>query len=93
MFAKKPHSTSEIAKLTHPKQIVGVATKIGLNADELEFYGNFKAKVVLGVLQRLKARPDGKLVLVTAITPTKHGEGKTCISIGLTQALGRLKKR
>lgn len=93
MFAKKPHSTSEIAKLTHPKQIVGVATKAGLNADELELYGNFKAKVVLGVLQRLKARPDGKLVLVTAITPTKHGEGKTCVSIGLTQSLGRLKKR
>jgi formate--tetrahydrofolate ligase len=93
MFAKKPHSTSEIARLTHPKQIVGVATKAGLNADELELYGNYKAKVVLGVLQRLKARPDGKLVLVTAITPTRHGEGKTCVSIGLTQALGRLKKR
>ncbi|OGX35691.1 MAG: formate--tetrahydrofolate ligase [Omnitrophica WOR_2 bacterium RIFCSPLOWO2_12_FULL_51_24] len=93
MFAKKPHSTSEIAKLTHPKQIVGVATKAGLNADELELYGNFKAKVTLAVLQRLKQRPDGKLILVTAMTPTKHGEGKTCVSIGLTQALGRLKKR
>lgn len=93
MFAKKPHSTSEIAKLTHPKQIVGVATKAGLNADELELYGNFKAKVTLAVLQRLKQRPDGKLILVTAMTPTRHGEGKTCISIGLTQALGRLKKR
>ncbi|MFA5338989.1 MAG: formate--tetrahydrofolate ligase [Candidatus Omnitrophota bacterium] len=93
MFAKKPHSTSEIARLTHPKQIVGVATKAGLNADELELYGNFKAKITLAVLQRLKQRPDGKLILVTAMTPTKHGEGKTCISIGLTQALGRLKKR
>ncbi|MDD4879300.1 MAG: formate--tetrahydrofolate ligase [Candidatus Omnitrophica bacterium] len=93
MFTKKPHSTSEIARLTHPKQIVGVATKAGLNADELELYGNFKAKITLSVLQRLKQRPDGKLILVTAMTPTKHGEGKTCISIGLTQALGRLKKR
>lgn len=93
MFSKKPHSTSEIARLTHPKQIVGVATKAGLNADELELYGNYKAKVTLGVLQRLKQRPDGKLILVTAVTPTKRGEGKTCVSIGLTQALGRLKKR
>ncbi len=93
MFAKKPHSTVEIARLTHPKQIVGVATKAGVNADELELYGNYKAKVNLGVLQRLKQRTDGKLILVSAMTPTKHGEGKTCISIGLTQALGRLKKR
>lgn len=77
----------------HPKQILGVAAKAGINGDELELYGNYKAKVSLGVLQRLKQRPDGKLILVSAMTPTRHGEGKTCISIGLTQALGRLKKR
>ena len=90
---KKPHSTTEIAKLTHPKQILGLAIKAGINGDELDLYGNYKAKVSLGVLQRLKQRPDGKLILVSAMTPTRHGEGKTCISIGLTQALGRLKKR
>lgn len=93
MFIKRPHSTIEIARLTHPKQILGLATKAGINGDELELYGNYKAKVSLGVLQRLKQRPDGKLLLVSAMTPTKHGEGKTCISIGLAQALGRLKKR
>ena len=93
MFIKKPHSTIEIARLTHPKQILGLATKAGINGDELELYGNYKAKVSLGVLQRLKQRPDGKLILVSAMTPTRYGEGKTCISIGLTQALGRLKKR
>ncbi len=93
MFIKRPHSTTEISKLTHPKQILGLATKAGINGDELDLYGNYKAKVSLGVLQRLKQRPDGKLILVSAMTPTRHGEGKTCISIGLTQALGRLKKR
>ncbi|MFH0771110.1 MAG: formate--tetrahydrofolate ligase [Candidatus Omnitrophota bacterium] len=93
MFIRRPHSTTEIAKLTHPKQIFGVATKAGINGDELEPYGNYKAKVSLKVLERLKERPDGKLILVSAVTPTKHGEGKTCVSIGLTQALGRLKKR
>jgi formate--tetrahydrofolate ligase len=93
MFIKRPHSTIEIARLTHPKQILGLATKAGINGDELELYGNYKAKVSLGVLQRLKQRPDGKLILVSAMTPTRHGEGKTCVSIGLTQALGRLKKR
>ncbi len=93
MFIKKPHSTSEIAWLTHPKQILEVATKAGIRADELELYGNYKAKVSLGILERLKARRNGKLILISTITPTKSGEGKTCIAIGLTQALGRLKKR
>lgn len=93
MFIKKPHSTTEIARLTHPKQILEVATKGGIRGDELELYGNYKAKVSLGVLERFKQRPNGKLIVVSAITPTKSGEGKTCISIGLTQALGCLKKR
>lgn len=93
MFTKKPHSTTEIARLTHPKQILEVATKAGIRGDELELYGNYKAKVSLNVLERLSKRPNGKLILISTITPTKSGEGKTCISIGLTQALGRLKKR
>lgn len=93
MFIKKPHSTIEIARLTHPKQILEVAIKTGIRADELELYGNYKAKVSLDVLERLRQRPNGKLVVVSTITPTKSGEGKTCIAIGLTQALGQLKKR
>lgn len=93
MFIKKPHSTIEIARLTHPKQILEVAIKTGIRADELELYGNYKAKVSLDVLERLRQRPNGKLIVVSTITPTKSGEGKTCIAIGLTQALGRLKKR
>ncbi len=93
MFIKRPHSTVEIARLTHPKQILEVATKAGIRGDELELYGNYKAKVSLGVLERLKERRNGKLILVSTITPTRSGEGKTCVSIGLTQALGHLKKR
>ena len=86
-------TTLEIAQKSHPVLITEVAKQASLRHEELELFGLYKAKVSLEVLNRLRERPDGKLILVTAITPTKQGEGKTCTSIGLTQALGRLGKK
>ncbi|HHV55964.1 MAG TPA: formate--tetrahydrofolate ligase [Firmicutes bacterium] len=79
-----------------PLRPVGqVAAGLGLSEDDLEYYGPYKAKVRLSVWEkyRLAERPQGKLIYVTAITPTPAGEGKTTTAIGLTQALGRLGKR
>ena len=70
-----------------------IAGAIGLDESELECYGKFKAKVNSGAIERLADRPDGKLILVTAINPTPAGEGKTTVSIGLADALRRLGKR
>lgn len=64
-----------------------------MRLEELELYGQYKAKVSLKSLERIQSRPYGRLILVTAMTPTKAGEGKTSTAIGLTQALGRLRKR
>jgi formate--tetrahydrofolate ligase len=86
-------STLEIAAKAKPLQIFEVATKAGIRLEEVEAYGNFKAKVSLKVLDRLASRPNGKLICVTGMTPTKEGDGKTCTSVGLTQALGVLKKK
>ncbi|MBI4433106.1 MAG: formate--tetrahydrofolate ligase [Candidatus Omnitrophica bacterium] len=86
-------STLEIATRAKPRQIFDIATKAGIRLDEVEAYGNFKAKVSLRVLERLSARPNGKLICVTGMTPTREGDGKTCTSVGLTQALGILKKK
>ncbi len=72
------------------KPIVDVAKSVGISPDEIDLYGRFKAKIHLSLLDRLAARPDGKLVLVTGITPTNKGEGKTTVSIGLSQSLRRL---
>lgn len=69
--------------------IQDIAARAGINADELEPYGHYKAKISLKLLERLQAEPEGKLVLVTAITPTPAGEGKTTVTIGLGQALNR----
>ncbi len=80
----------EIAQGATLRPIDEVAEAAGLTPDEFEPYGRSKAKVNLSVLDRLKDRPDGKLVIVTAITPTKAGEGKTTSSISLTQGLARL---
>lgn len=73
--------------------ILKIANRIGLKRSEIELYGDYKAKVNLSVLDRLKNRQYGKLIVVTAMTPTSQGEGKTCTAIGLTQALGKLNKR
>lgn len=75
------------------KPIIEVAKELGLDESELELYGKYKAKVSLGVLERLKDRPKGKYIAVTAISPTPLGEGKTVTTIGLGEALGKLNKR
>jgi formyltetrahydrofolate synthetase len=81
-------SDIEIAQEAEVKPIAQVAEEVGIQAEELEFYGPYKAKVKLEILERLKGRPDGKYVDVTAITPTPLGEGKTTTTVGLSQALG-----
>ncbi len=75
------------------RPIAEIAAAAGLEPDEIDPYGRFKAKVDLSVLDRLADRPDGKLIDVTAITPTKAGEGKTTTAVSLTQGLGRLGER
>jgi formate--tetrahydrofolate ligase len=86
-------SDIEIAQSTEMKPIEDIAGKIGIGREDLEFYGNYKAKVDYNILAKLKDRKDGKLVLVTAITPTPAGEGKTTTTVGLGDALNRLGKR
>ena len=83
-------SDIEIAQESDIKPIAQVAEELGLLPDEIEFYGPHKAKVTLGVLERLKDVPNGKYIDVTAITPTPLGEGKTTTTVGLSQALGAL---
>jgi formyltetrahydrofolate synthetase len=82
----------EIAQEAVLRPITDVAADAGILEDELEQYGRSKAKVSLSILDRLADRPDGKLVITTAITPTKAGEGKTTTSISLTQGMGRIGK-
>ena len=89
----KPLSTLEIARKAKPHQIHAIANSAGIKADEIEPYGSYKAKVSLKALERLSSRPNGKLICVTSMTPTKEGDGKTTTCIGLTQALGLLKKK
>lgn len=74
------------------KPIAEIAASIGLSEDDLEFYGRYKAKVRLEAIRRLERRADSRLILVSAMTPTPAGEGKTTVSIGLAQALTQLKK-
>jgi methylenetetrahydrofolate dehydrogenase (NADP+)/methenyltetrahydrofolate cyclohydrolase/formyltetrahydrofolate synthetase len=81
-------SDLEIAQEARLKPITQVAQELGIRPDELEPYGPYKAKVKLEILERLKSQPNGKYVDVTAITPTPLGEGKTTITVGLSQALG-----
>ncbi len=81
-------SDIEIAQEATLKPINEVADEIGLQPDELELYGKYKAKVRLSVLDRLQDVSDGKYILVTAITPTPLGEGKTTTTVGLSQAIG-----
>ncbi|XP_005506427.2 C-1-tetrahydrofolate synthase, cytoplasmic [Columba livia] len=81
-------SDIEISQSCIPKPIDQVAREIGLLPDEVELYGQTKAKVLLSALKRLKNQPDGKYVVVTGITPTPLGEGKSTTTVGLVQALG-----
>ena len=86
-------SDIEIAQAAHPESIVKVASKLGISEDDLECYGKYKAKISPSVLKNLKDKPDGKLILVTAITPTPAGEGKTTTSVGLTDGLNKIGKK
>ena len=86
-------SDIEIAQAARPQPIVEVAKKLGISEDELECYGKYKAKVLPEVLREREKKPDGKLVLVTAITPTPAGEGKTTTSVGLADGLNKIGKR
>jgi len=86
-------SDVEIAQAANMLPITEVAAELGLTEDELELYGKYKAKVSLAAWERLKDRPDGKVVLVSAITPTPAGEGKTTNTVGLGDALRRLGKK
>ena len=86
-------SSLRIAQEATLRPITEIAAAAGLEPDEIEQYGRYKAKVDLSVLDRLADRPDGKLVNVTAITPTKAGEGKTTTSVSLTQGLGHIGKK
>jgi formyltetrahydrofolate synthetase len=83
-------SSLEIAQEAQLRPITEIAEAAGLLADEIEPYGRYKAKIDLSVLERLAGRPDAKLIDVTAITPTKAGEGKTTTSVSLTQGLGHI---
>lgn len=79
-----------IAQRAEMKKINEIAAQVGLTEDDLEPYGHYKAKISENVMRRLKDKPDGKLILVTAINPTPAGEGKSTVTVGLGQALNRL---
>ena len=86
-------SDVEIAQSAKVEKITAAAQKLGLTENDLEFYGKYKAKISPDVWSRVKDNPDGKLILVTAITPTPAGEGKTTTSIGLADAFAKLGKK
>jgi formate--tetrahydrofolate ligase len=83
-------SSLDIARAAKLRPIVEVARELGLNEDELDLYGTYKAKLQPSAYERLKDRPDGREIVVTAITPTPLGEGKTTTTIGLAQGLNRI---
>ena len=86
-------SDVEIAQSATPKPITEIAKSLGLAEDDLEIYGPIKAKVSLSVMDRIKDNPRGKLILVTAITPTPAGEGKTTTTVGLGDAFHKMGKK
>jgi len=83
----------QIAQEAVMKPIADIAAELGIEAEELELYGKYKAKISDSYMERVKDRPDGKLILVTAINPTPAGEGKTTTSVGLGQAFAKLGKK
>ncbi len=86
-------SDIEIAQEATLMPVTEVAAGLGLGPDDIDPYGKYKAKIHLDVLDRLKDRPDGKLVLCTAITPTPAGEGKTTTNVGLSMGLNKIGKK
>ncbi|ACB83682.1 formate--tetrahydrofolate ligase [Natranaerobius thermophilus] len=85
-------SDIEIARGAPMRPIKDIASEVGIKDEELELYGDYKAKITFDAWKRLKDKPDGNLILVTAITPTPAGEGKSTTTVGLGQALKRLGK-
>ncbi len=92
-MSAKVKSDIEIARAAKKRPILEIGQRLGIPADSLEPYGNDKAKVSAEFITSLKDRPDGKLILVTAISPTPAGEGKTTTTVGLGDALNRIGKR
>ncbi len=83
----------EIARSTKLEKIVEVAKKVGIEEEDLEQYGKYKAKISEKVYQNLKEKKDGKLILVTAVNPTPLGEGKTTISIAVADGFRTIGKK
>ena len=86
-------SDIEIVREANMLPVQTVAEKLDITADELDLYGKYKAKLTDELWERIKDRPDGKLVLVTAINPTPAGEGKTTTTVGLGQAMDKIGKK
>ena len=86
-------SDIEIAREASMKPITQIADSLGIEEEDLNCYGRYKAKLTGGLWKKIKDRPDGKLVLVTAINPTPAGEGKTTITVGLGEAMNRIGKK
>lgn len=83
-------SDIEIAQKAHMLHITEVAGKLGIGEDDIELYGRYKAKLSMDLIKRVQDKPDGKLILVTAITPTPAGEGKSTTTVGLAQGLAKI---
>lgn len=83
-------SDIEIAQKAHMLPITEVAAKLGIGEDDIELYGRYKAKLSMDLIKRVQDKPDGKLILVTAITPTPAGEGKSTTTVGLAQGLAKI---
>ena len=92
LYKKLPNIPSdiEISQNAVMNPIIEISKQLQLKEDDLELYGKYKAKIEDNVWENVKNKPDGKLILVTAITPTPAGEGKTCTSIGIAQAFGQM---
>ncbi|MEX1549705.1 formate--tetrahydrofolate ligase [Enterococcus thailandicus] len=86
-------SDLQISQETDLKPIVEIADKVNLGYEDLELYGNYKAKINFSAIEELKAKPDGKLILVTSINPTPAGEGKSTVTVGLGDALNQINKQ
>ena len=83
-------SDIEIAQKAHMLPITEVAAKLGISEEDIELYGRYKAKLSMDLIKRVQNKPDGKLILVTAITPTPAGEGKSTTTVGLAQGLAKI---
>ncbi len=86
-------SDIEIAQQAHAEPILQIARKLGIDEEDLEYYGKYKAKLSEALVQKTASQQDGKLILVTAINPTPAGEGKTTTSVGLGDALSKIGKK